>query len=298
VSQGEKPPRGGDAAADPADCEPRVASGRSRRLQGAIQLISAGVEYTLTAGRVLVGRASSCQVVVADPLVSREHAAIHISPFEVVVEDLHSANGVYVNNLRMVTPQPLCDGDRLLVGTHEFSVFAVDPEQPPGSDSSSSPAESPPPFATASSEDAAKSTHKADALTILGRVMDRMLETGLPEQAEFVLADHLQNILTGARSGLPVPSALCDLAARRALALAQALGRGRWLDYAVELHLRAQLCMTPETAALVSQTAPSVSTLDATLLERYRGWLRSRQSPEEATRDEVLAELERIRLPR
>jgi hypothetical protein len=213
-----------------------------------------------------------------------------------VLEDLHSANGVYVNNLRMVTPQQLCDGDRLLVGTHEFSVFALDAEQLPGP-APTPPAESLPPLVTASSEDAGRSTHKADALTILGRVMDRMLQTGLPEQAEYVLGDHLQNILTGAHSGLPVPPALCDLAARRALTLAQALKRDRWLNYAVELHWRAQLRMTPETAALVRQTAPLTS-IDAALLERYLGWLRSRQSPDEASRDGVLAELECILQPR
>lgn len=46
-------------------------------------------------GRVIVGRASECEIRVADPSVSRRHAALHLGP-TIRVEDLGGANGTFV----------------------------------------------------------------------------------------------------------------------------------------------------------------------------------------------------------
>jgi predicted component of type VI protein secretion system len=79
-------------------------------------------------GKSAIGRAPTCDVIIADPLVSREHA--HRIGQEVFIEDLQSANGVYVNNVRIFEPHQLCDGDRILVGTG-LCVFAVTSRRQP-----------------------------------------------------------------------------------------------------------------------------------------------------------------------
>ncbi len=111
------------AAADPP--KPKHDSEHPQPLREAILLVTPNDEHVLTGERIIIGRASTCDVVILDPLVSREHALIRIGLTEVCVEDLGSVNGVYVNDVRIFEPQQLCDGDRILVGTQQLSAFAV-----------------------------------------------------------------------------------------------------------------------------------------------------------------------------
>lgn len=73
---------------------------------------------------ISIGRSSRCDVTIEDRLVSRKHARIYLENGRPVVEDLGSANGVFVNDRRIEEPTVLGDGDRVLVGTRELSVFA------------------------------------------------------------------------------------------------------------------------------------------------------------------------------
>jgi hypothetical protein len=61
-------------------------------------------------------------------LVSRMHARISVRDDSVVVEDLHSTNGVYVNGVRITHSALLREGDRLLLGTTEISLFEARPD--------------------------------------------------------------------------------------------------------------------------------------------------------------------------
>jgi pSer/pThr/pTyr-binding forkhead associated (FHA) protein len=263
-----------------------------------VLLTTPNAEYTLFSERVLIGRGPNCQVVVMDPLVSREHAILRITADQVVVEDLRSANGVYVNNVRIFERQPLYDGDRLLVGTQELCVFSAEPRAPMTDRVYEATVESDRPMPPSSSPAApAVATERADALIVLGRVARRMLDVGLPSEAERVLSDHLNKVLYGARSGLPVPPAICVAASREALMLAAALGSGRWFNYAVELHLRAQLRMSPEMAHELGETASLVSGVDHALYGQYLEWVRDRVEQKPSDSELVLLELERIRLP-
>jgi pSer/pThr/pTyr-binding forkhead associated (FHA) protein len=263
-----------------------------------VLLTTPNAEYTLFSERVLIGRGPNCQVVVMDPLVSREHAILGITADEVVVEDLRSANGVYVNNVRIFERQQLYDGDRLLVGTQELCVFSAEPHVPMPDRVYEATADSDRPTPPSSSPSGpAVTTQRADALLVLGRVARRMLEVGLPSEAERVLSDHLNKVLYGARSGLPVPAAICVTASREALMLAKALGSGRWFNYAVELHLRATLRMSPETAHELAEAAPLVSGVDHALYGHYLEWMRDRLGQKGSDSELVLLELERIRLP-
>ncbi len=69
----------------------------------------------LVRGCHTVGRSQTCDLVLADPGVSREHARVERGPGGVEVVDLGSTNGTFVNG-RKVTRCRLHPGDRLQLG--------------------------------------------------------------------------------------------------------------------------------------------------------------------------------------
>lgn len=66
--------------------------------------------------RSRLGRDSGCEVVLDDPLASREHAALEWRTDRWHVVDLGSRNGTSRNGARLTAPTPLADGDLLQVG--------------------------------------------------------------------------------------------------------------------------------------------------------------------------------------
>jgi hypothetical protein len=74
--------------------------------------------------KTLIGRVDLCQVCVSDGRASRRHCSISKGPDGLVVEDLDSANGTFVNGAR-VSRAELHEGDRLRVGYTEFELRAA-----------------------------------------------------------------------------------------------------------------------------------------------------------------------------
>ncbi|MDB6063219.1 MAG: hypothetical protein JWM78_3322 [Verrucomicrobiaceae bacterium] len=69
----------------------------------------------------MIGREAECQIVLADSKVSRYHAKLTIkSPGAVIVEDLHSTNGTYINGVRVNAPRTMAVGDELRL--HKVSL--------------------------------------------------------------------------------------------------------------------------------------------------------------------------------
>ena len=66
-------------------------------------------------------------VVLDDPDVSRRHARLEIVDDQLVLTDLGSTNGTYVNDAR-VTRQVLVPGDRMRIGRYELTWTLVDPK--------------------------------------------------------------------------------------------------------------------------------------------------------------------------
>ena len=79
-----------------------------------------GHSLELRAGAVVVGRSSSCHVVLDDGLVSRRHAQFLVTAKVAAVEDFGSVNGVFVNGERISGQCPLRDGDRVQIGKQDF----------------------------------------------------------------------------------------------------------------------------------------------------------------------------------
>lgn len=63
-----------------------------------------------------VGRAAGCQVTVDDTYVSQLHARVFRRNGQLLVEDLGSTNGSYLNGARVTGPMVMQRGDKLKVG--------------------------------------------------------------------------------------------------------------------------------------------------------------------------------------
>jgi len=74
-------------------------------------------------GTLQIGRSSSCAVGIPDPSVSRVHAEITVKPESMVLQDLASRNGTFINDKRLSTePVPLQLGDYLRLGSAEAQL--------------------------------------------------------------------------------------------------------------------------------------------------------------------------------
>lgn len=81
----------------------------------------AGVAYDLRGGATL-GR-GDVEIQLHDPFASSRHAKIIQQGRTLVIEDLGSTNGTYLNGEPLNGPQPLHDGDRIKIGDSEFTYL-------------------------------------------------------------------------------------------------------------------------------------------------------------------------------
>jgi len=88
---------------------------------------SAGRAIAIKRNKLLIGRAEECDVRPLSEDVSRRHAAIHVGPAEVWVEDLGSRNGTFVNGVRITEKIRVSDGDLVRVGALELKVACAKP---------------------------------------------------------------------------------------------------------------------------------------------------------------------------
>ncbi len=83
-----------------------------------------GMIYDLD-GDLVLGRGDRAEIRLEDPFASSRHARVYEQGNTVVIEDLGSTNGTYLNEELLQTPRPLYPGDRLRIGESEFT-FEVD----------------------------------------------------------------------------------------------------------------------------------------------------------------------------
>lgn len=84
--------------------------------------------YAISSRGLTMGRSETRDVVVPDPAASRHHCSVVPRENSWVLRDMGSANGVYVNGVR-VRESLLADGDRIRIGNTEFRFTLGDAAQ-------------------------------------------------------------------------------------------------------------------------------------------------------------------------
>jgi pSer/pThr/pTyr-binding forkhead associated (FHA) protein len=80
-----------------------------------------GLDWTGATAEMIIGRCSSCDLVLHDPNISRRHVRLSFREGKWILADLNSTNGTYINGVR-VQRSELLPGDLLALGTEQLQV--------------------------------------------------------------------------------------------------------------------------------------------------------------------------------
>lgn len=83
-----------------------------------------GKRYVLDQSEMTVGRAPTVDIVINEQSVSRSHAQCVLAGDDVIMVDLGSSNGTFINDKKVVGRQNLRDGDIIRLGNIVFKFFA------------------------------------------------------------------------------------------------------------------------------------------------------------------------------
>jgi len=75
-------------------------------------------------GTLTLGRSAECDISIASDEISRHHAKLQVVPDGVMVEDMGSANGTFVNNQRVHGSTLMRHGDELRLDTVRFMLMS------------------------------------------------------------------------------------------------------------------------------------------------------------------------------
>jgi len=74
---------------------------------------------------IVVGRSSELDMVLVEDMVSRKHAKISAAGDQIVIQDLGTTNGTFVNGEKIKKVR-LKEGDRILIGTSIIKLIAIE----------------------------------------------------------------------------------------------------------------------------------------------------------------------------
>ncbi len=120
------PPHPPGAAVAVTDVMPRSAAKMDGPLGVVLRCVDAAAEpkaFRLTSGKCVIGSAPDCDIVIADPTVSRRHLELELAPEGVLVRDLGSRNGTFYLGQR-VEGMVLAPGSRISVGRPSVLIGA------------------------------------------------------------------------------------------------------------------------------------------------------------------------------
>ena len=246
-------------------------------------------DFELGLGEFAIGRSPECQLSLDDPLVSRKHALLVVSPESVLIKDLGSRNGVVVNGTKIDTSRVLLDGDRIVIGSQEMTIMARPAAASPqyvrrtttGAQTLSSFAR---PHSLEPSRMASepikepigpRDAKRVDSFPLLSTLADKALALGRPEDAERILSSLMLEVLNNAQRGDVLPNETVDQAALYGVRLANATSKGSWVDYVVTLYAAVR---RPCPASIVDELHSVVrktSAVDLSGLRAYVDMLRA-----------------------
>jgi hypothetical protein len=89
-----------------------------------------GREVELREGESTFGRSRGATISIMDPSISRIHARLQARDGRLTVEDLGSANGTYINGIRLDRLAEVTDGTRLTLGESDMIVKIAKTKSP------------------------------------------------------------------------------------------------------------------------------------------------------------------------
>jgi diguanylate cyclase (GGDEF)-like protein len=84
-----------------------------------------GRRYSIEDRPLIIGRSPDCDIQLTDDCVSRVHCRITPANNGIIISDLDSTNGTYIDGVS-VTARPLRDGDRIKIGRSIFKFLTGD----------------------------------------------------------------------------------------------------------------------------------------------------------------------------
>jgi pSer/pThr/pTyr-binding forkhead associated (FHA) protein len=94
----------------------------SQLLQGQSRPAAPPVALTFRGQPIVLGRDADCDVVLDSPKVSGRHARLRQEGQQILVEDLGSTNGTFVNGQAVQRPTVVRAGDVIGLGTHSLKL--------------------------------------------------------------------------------------------------------------------------------------------------------------------------------
>ncbi|HEY0705796.1 MAG TPA: GGDEF domain-containing protein [Polyangia bacterium] len=83
-----------------------------------------GFAKVIDQGEIVIGRAAGSDLLLVDPGLSRRHCRIFPGPDGMMIEDLGSSNGTFVDGAPVFTPQLLPEGARIHLGRHTLLTLS------------------------------------------------------------------------------------------------------------------------------------------------------------------------------
>jgi pSer/pThr/pTyr-binding forkhead associated (FHA) protein len=261
-------------ADDPAFRLERSAdSGFRTRTKIVYVLRGAAREFKLNRSPLVMGRSSSSDIQVESSLVSRQHARLTITNLGVLVEDLGSRNGVFLNSQRIRGSVRMKSGDSLTVGDETFILAELEEAV---EDAKAGITLVGVQRDSYSDEDRSAATRSADVFQLLAGVVDKALALGRGEEAEHIIGTHLTAAMRDAESGRRVSPDLARSAAGYALKLASATNKPSWIDYTIRLYHLLRLALPLALVDDMYSLLRRVRGIDLALLREYTEALRER----------------------
>lgn len=95
-------------------------------------------EQVFDTDELLIGRASSCGLILEDRFLSRQHSRLFRQGGELLVEDLGSRNGTLLNGQKVLRPTPVQPGDVLAISNTQIRILEPPDREAPSGEGSPS----------------------------------------------------------------------------------------------------------------------------------------------------------------
>lgn len=233
-----------------------------------IGLRLSGRSLELTSEReLLAGRGAGCDLLIDDRLCSRQHAVFSRAPDgAVLVRDLGSTNGTYVNGVRVYASHRLARGDWTTIGNETLELCVL----PAAAQGVSSPTIPVGPSRTAPA--VARASSKTDPgsplLTAASLAANAASRTAAAVRADAARGP-LDALLRRIRRGESIAAPDAQMAGMVALNLCNATSDAAWLDYLFRLYAALHLPLPAALLDRLSDVLARVGLSDATSLRTY-----------------------------